>query len=193
MKKVIMLFAVASAVILSSFAKFADDTFTVDGEKSSITWTGRKVTGSHKGTIKLSNGSLVFSGKNLKSGNFAIDMKTLESPDGARLVGHLKNPDFFDVEKFPTATLAITKVTPAAAGEVTISGNLTIKGATNPISFPATIARDGNTVTATAKSIKVDRSKYDVRYGSKSFFADIGDKAIEDEFELGVTLVATRK
>ena len=185
--------AVVTAVVLSSYTKFADDNFTVDAGKSTITWIGRKVTGQHTGTIKLSSGNLVFAGNNLKGGNFVIDMTTLTTPDGDRLITHLKSEDFFNVAKNPTSTLTITKVSALRAGEVTISGTLTIKGTSNPISFPATVKRTGNTVTASAKAIKVDRAKYDIRYGSKSFFASIGDKAIDDEFELGVNLVATKK
>jgi polyisoprenoid-binding protein YceI len=122
-------------------------------------------------------------------------MTSITSTDGAgaRLEGHLKADDFFGVEKFPTANFVITKVTPAAAaGKLTVSGNLTIKGITKPISFPATLAVKGNSLSAVAKGVKVDRTKYDIRYGSKSFFDSIGDKAIDDEFTLDITLVASK-
>ena len=170
-------------------------TFKVDTKKSIVLWNGKKVTGEHSGTIKLAGGELSLSGTNLNQGSFTIDMTTITSTDGAgaRLEGHLKADDFFGVEKFPTANFVITKVTPAAAaGKLTVSGNLTIKGITKPISFPATLAVKGNSLSAVAKGVKVDRTKYDIRYGSKSFFDSIGDKAIDDEFTLDITLVASK-
>jgi len=168
-------------------------TFKVDTKKSIVLWNGKKVTGEHSGTIKLAGGELSLSGTNLTQGSFTIDMTTITSTDGAgaRLEGHLKADDFFGVEKFPTANFVITKVTPAA-GKLTVNGNLTIKGITKPISFPATLAVKGNSLTAVAKGVKVDRTKYDIRYGSKSFFDSIGDKAIDDEFTLDITLVASK-
>jgi polyisoprenoid-binding protein YceI len=193
MKKAILLMVVVITVALSSYTRIADDTFTVDTEKSTITWIGRKVTGQHTGTIRFRSGSLIFDGNSLKGGSFVADMTTLTTPDGDRLITHLKSEDFFNVDKHPTSTLTITHVSAPKGGDVTISGTLTIKGTSNTISFPATVKRNGNTATATAKAIKVDRAKYDIRYGSKSFFASIGDKAIDDEFELGVNLVATKK
>ena len=169
-------------------------TFKVDTQKSIVLWNGKKVTGEHSGTIKLAGGTLSLSGTNLTQGSFTIDMTTITSTDGAgaRLEGHLKADDFFGVEKFPTANFVITKVTPAAAGKLTVSGNLTIKGITKALSFPATLAVKGNSLTAVAKSVKVDRTKYDIRYRSKSFFDSIGDKAIDDEFTLDITLIASK-
>ncbi len=104
----------------------------------------------------------------------------------AKLEGHLKSDDFFGVKTFPTSTFEIISLAPLSgvkAGEpnFNVTGKLTIKGKTNDISFPATIKFDGPNMTATG-TVKVDRSKYDVRYGSKTFYADIGDKAIADEF-----------
>lgn len=168
-------------------------TYTVDAAKSTITWLGKKVTGSHNGTITLKSGSLDVNGKNVTGGTFVIDMTSIKDADGSeKLEGHLKADDFFGTAKFPTSTFAITKVTGAGAN-VTVEGNLTIKGITKPLSFPATLAFNADgTVSALAGKIAVDRTKYDIRYGSKSFFDSIGDKAIDDNFEIGVKLVAKK-
>ena len=194
MKKVLSTLVVALAFVGFAFTTAPKaTTFKVDTQKSIILWNGKKVTGEHSGTIKLAGGTLSLSGTNLTQGSFTIDMTTITSTDGAgaRLEGHLKADDFFGVEKFPTANFVITKVTPAA-GKLTVSGNLTIKGITKALSFPATLAVKGNSLTAVAKGVKVDRTKYDIRYGSKSFFDSIGDKAIDDEFTLDITLVASK-
>jgi polyisoprenoid-binding protein YceI len=194
MKKVLSTLVVALAFLGFAFTTAPKaTTFKVDTKKSIVLWNGKKVTGEHSGTIKLAGGELSLSGTNLTQGSFTIDMTTITSTDGAgaRLEGHLKADDFFGVEKFPTANFVITKVTPAA-GKLTVSGNLTIKGITKALSFPATLAVKGNSLTAVAKGVKVDRTKYDIRYGSKSFFDSIGDKAIDDEFTLDITLVASK-
>ena len=194
MKKVLSTLVVALAFVGFAFTTAPKtSTFKVDTQKSIILWNGKKVTGEHSGTIKLAGGTLSLSGTKLAQGSFTIDMTTITSTDGAgaRLEGHLKADDFFGVEKFPTANFVITKVTPAA-GKLTVSGNLTIKGITKALSFPATLAVKGNNLTAVAKGVKVDRTKYDIRYGSKSFFDSIGDKAIDDEFTLDITLVASK-
>jgi polyisoprenoid-binding protein YceI len=105
-------------------------------------------------------------------------------------VGHLKNEDFFNVAKFPKSTFEVISVTPKAGDEYLVKGKLTIKGITNDVEFPATIKNDGKKLTATAKII-VDRTKYDIRYGSSSFFDNLGNKAISNEFELDLNLVAS--
>ncbi len=192
------LLAVAAIAALSAFKPAAKpESFTVDTQKSSIQWVGKKVAGQHSGTLKVQSGTLALEGSTLKAGAFKVDMNSitctdLEGDGAKKLEGHLKNEDFFATTKFPVADFAITKVSPAAGGSLIVTGNLTIKGITKAISFPAMVKRTGNTVVATAKEVKVDRTKYDVRYGSKSFFDSIGDKAIDDEFILNVNLVASK-
>ena len=195
MKKVLSTLVVALAFLGFAFTTAPKaTTFKVDTQKSIILWNAKKVTGEHSGTIKLGGGELNLNGTNLTAGSFTINMTTITSTDGggARLEGHLKSEDFFSVEKNPTSTFVITKVTPAAAGTIMVAGNLTIKGITKALSFPATLGVKGNSLTAVAKGVKVDRTKYDIRYGSKSFFDSIGDKAIDDEFTLDITLVASK-
>ena len=164
--------------------------FKANVDKSEIKWVGKKVTGQHNGKIKLADGVLTFKENKIVSGTFNIDMKSITNDDLAdagynqKLVGHLKSDDFFGVEKFPIATLILMESAVFTNNSVEAQGKLTIKGITNPVSF--TVTKNGNTYTA---SIAVDRSKYDVRYGSGSFFENLGNKAIDDVFTLDVTLV----
>jgi polyisoprenoid-binding protein YceI len=165
----------------------------VDVAKSKVEWTGKKLTGEHTGTIGIKEGNLEISKDKITGGKIVMDMQSLKNVDltdagsNAKLVGHLKSDDFFAVATHPTATLEITNVEGTSTNH-TVTGNLTIKGITHAVSFPATSSNDGKN-TVYHGSIKVDRSKYDVRYGSKSFFNDIGDKAINDDFTLDFHLV----
>ncbi|MBC8985976.1 YceI family protein [Pedobacter sp. N36a] len=172
---------------------FKADTYKVDASKSSITWIGKKLTGGHNGTINLQSGALSFNGKKLTAGNFVLDMNSIKDADNsANLEKHLKDADFFGADKYPTSTFVIKNVT-GNGQSVTVNGDLTIKGITKPISFPATLAwnADGS-VTATAEKIIVDRTKYDIKFRSKTIFPEIGNKMINDEFELSVKLVAKK-
>lgn len=104
-----------------------------------------------------------------------------------KLVGHLKSADFFGVEKFPIATMKITKATKFSKGKASVTGVITIKGKTEPITFD--IVKSGSIYTA---KLEIDRSKHDVKYGSTSFFDSLGDKAIDDIFILDIKLVTTK-
>ena len=184
------------AAVNFSFAPPAPVKYKVDTKQSTLLWTGKKVTGQHNGTISIESGELVADDKSIKEGSFNIDVKSITVTDltdatsNQKLVNHLKNDDFFGVEKFPTASFALTSATLRSGNEYLVKGRLTIKGKTNDIEFPATISKDGKTIVATAK-ITVDRAKYDIRYGSKSFFDNLGDKYIYDDFELDLKLVAS--
>lgn len=178
------------ALALVAFVSFAVNAQTkkVDVTKSTINWVGKKVTGSHEGTITLKEGALVFKGKKVVNGNFTVDMTTINTTDlsgkgKTNLDGHLKSDDFFGVEKFPTATLVFKTIGEKSNGIYAVTADLTIKGITHPIKFELTV--NGNAATTT---LKVDRTKYDIKYGSGSFFSDLGDKTISDEFELTVKL-----
>jgi polyisoprenoid-binding protein YceI len=172
--------------------------YTVDKNKSKIVWTGKKVTGSHTGNISLANGKFVVDGKRVVGGTFTIDMTSITNQDiedetyRQKLLGHLKSDDFFSTEKHPRATLLITKLTPTGQNTYQVKGNLTIKGITKAIEFPATIQLSGNQVQAKA-TIVVDRTQYDIKYGSGSFFDNLGDKAIDNKFTLDVDIVARQE
>lgn len=165
-------------------------TLAVDTKASKINWLAKKVTGQHEGTINLASGSLVANGMKLTGGEFVIDMKSIACTDIAdadynkKFIGHITTGDFFEVEKYPTSTFKITKVDGA-----NITGDLTLHGVTKSLTFPAKISMVGGKATATA-AIPVDRTDFGVKYGSKKFFDSIGDKAIDDVFNLNITLVA---
>lgn len=197
MKKILTSTLLASTVLFLAFTKPKTETYKVDTQKSSIEWIGRKVSGQHNGTIKVAGGELVVNGAAVKGGFVNIDMNSIAVSDlqgemNGKLVGHLKSDEFFGTEKNPVSKFVIKKVTPAGNDRVNVSGDLTIKGITKSLTFPATVKKDGNVVVAVAKGVKVNRAQYDVRYGSKTFFADIADKAIDDEFELAFNLVARK-
>jgi polyisoprenoid-binding protein YceI len=165
----------------------------VDASKSTVKWLGKKVTGEHYGTISVKEGSLEVANGKVTGGKVVIDMQSIVSEDlkdagyNAKLVGHLKSDDFFSVASFPTAELVVTKVE-SNGNSHTFSGNLTIKGITNPATFTATSSKDGKSIVYKG-ALTVDRSKYNVKYGSKSFFDNLGDKVIYDEFTLDFSLV----
>ena len=189
MKQYLLVLVVAAATIMSF--TLSDSTYKIDAQKSKITWLGKKVTGEHSGTINIADGSLTTKGNKVTGGSFSIDITSLKDSEGnARLEGHLKSDDFFSAEKFPKSTFVITKSTPADGDQYTIKGNLTIKGITNEVEFPATIQIQKQAVTAKAK-ILVDRTKFDIKFRSGNFFENLGDKAIEDNFELNVELAGT--
>jgi polyisoprenoid-binding protein YceI len=170
----------------------------VNTSKSTVVWNGYKVLGSHTGNVNLKNGALEFDSKNnLTGGSFELDMKSIVCNDltggtADKLVGHLKSDDFFSVEKFPTSKFVITSAKKKGTGNTyTVTGNLTIKGITHPVTFDADVVSRGNNSTATAK-IVVDRTKYDVRYGSGKFFDNLGDSAINDNFDLVVSIESAK-
>lgn len=169
------------------------DFYTVDTQKSTITWYGKKFGGSHRGTVALTSGTLQFNGKKLIDGGFIADMPTLKDNDGnGGLERHLKSADFFGVDKFPAANFVVKKVS-GSGNAFNITGDLTIKGITSSVSFPATVVWNADgTVSATAEKIVIDRTKYDIKYKSKSIFTDIGDNFIYDEFEIGVKILAKK-
>lgn len=178
-------------------ASVAPVALKVDAKASTFNWLGKKVTGEHNGTIGIQNGSLVVNAGKLQGGEFTIDMKSIKCLDltdagyNAKLVGHLTTPDFFDVAKYPTATLKIKKATAKAGGNYDVTGDLTINGVTQPITFPAVVTVDTKGATATAK-FEVDRTKFGSKYASKSFFDTIGDKMINDTFQVDVKIVAAK-
>ena len=172
------------ALISFSFTTIEKDKKEIKVENSKVIWKGYKVTGSHEGTIALQSGILTFETDKLVGGEFVIDMTTITNTDldgdnKGKLEGHLKSDDFFGVTTFPTATLVFKDVKSTGKNSYAVTGDLTIKGIKNPVSFDISIY--GSKATA---SVKIDRTKFDVRYGSTSFFDNLKDKAIYDEFDL---------
>ncbi|SDL62255.1 Polyisoprenoid-binding protein YceI [Catalinimonas alkaloidigena] len=169
-------------------------TQTVDTDKSSLEWVGKKVTGQHNGTIDLKSGSLQVNGNKVTGGSFVIDMSSIVVKDiqdaemNGKLTGHLNSEDFFSVEKHPTATFVITNVKALKGNQAEITGDLTIKGITHAVTFPATVSVSKQGTKATAE-FDIDRTKWDIRYGSGSFFEGLGDKVIYDDFTIRLNLV----
>lgn len=190
------LILVCSLALVFSFTQ-SESTSTLDLHNSNmITWKGKKVAGAHEGTISLKSGGLTYDAKNVPTGgSFVVDMSTIKVTDlqgewADKLVGHLKSDDFFSVSSNPEANFTITDVTrvTTADGAYDITGDLTIKGITKELKFPVDITREDGHMVARA-NIKVDRIAYDIKYGSGQFFQNLGDKMIDDHFELNVTLV----
>ena len=186
MKNSIQNIAVVVIIALISFSFTTIERYNkeIKVENSKVIWKGYKVTGSHQGTIALQSGNLTFEADKLVGGEFVIDMTTITNTDlegdyKGKLEGHLKSDDFFGVTTFPTATLVFKDVKSTGKNSYAVIGDLTIKGIKNPVSFDISIY--GSKATA---SVKIDRTKFDIRYGSTSFFDNLKDKAIYDEFDL---------
>ncbi len=193
MKSRILSIAIVAMIVTAAFTFLRKDV-KVDTKSSQISWIGEKVTGQHNGTVNIKGGALDVENGVIKGGEFDIDMSSidvldLEGDAKGKLMGHLKSDDFFSVEKYPTAKFKITSVNESAQADAThfIAGDLTIKGITNKITFPATVTVNGDKVNAKA-SFALDRTKWNVRYGSGSFFDGLGDKMIYDDFKLSINL-----
>jgi len=180
--------AIIIAAITFSFTGIENGKKEIKTDKSSVTWKGYKVTGTHEGEISIKSGYLNFNEGKLTGGEFTIDMTSIVNTDmegeyKGKLEGHLKSDDFFGVEKFPTANLVFKKVKSTGNNVYEVSGDLTIKDQTQPVTFKISI--NGNKATA---DLKIDRTKFGVKYRSTSFFDDLKDKAIYDEFDLSSNL-----
>ena len=172
------------ALITFSFTTVNAQTKQIKTEESNLVWKGYKVTGSHQGIIAIKSGSLTFINDKLTGGTFTTDMTTLMTTDDlgdykAKLEGHLKSDDFFGVKTHPTATLVFTNIKSTGKNSYLVTGNMTIKDKTNEVKFNISVY--GNKATV---SLKIDRTKYGVRYGSASFFNNLKDKTIYDDFDL---------
>ena len=174
--------------------------YTLQPQLSTLGWAAKAVTHGHNGTVQFSTGELLVSGNQLVGGTVTVNMKTLKATDitdaenNGKFMGHLTSDDFFATAKYATASFKITKVTPikgagATANNATIAGELTIKGITKPLRFPAKVGVK-NGVAAATGTATVNRTHYDIKYGSKSFFEGIGDKAIYDDFTLSFNVIA---
>jgi polyisoprenoid-binding protein YceI len=169
---------------------------TVNKAESQIRWEASKVTGTHWGYVPIKNANLDVAGGKITGGSFDMDMVNLtvedlkEEPSKGNLTKHLKSDDFFSVEKFNTSTFKITEAKSSNGTDYTISGTLTIKGISQPISFPAKVTMAGGKMTATGQ-ITFDRTKYDIKFRSGNFFENLGDRMIYDDVKLDVKLVAS--
>ena len=186
MKTINALIIILLAGTLSAWAQKSE----IDLSKSHVLWTGKKIGGTHNGKILIQSGSFELKNGKIVSGNVVIDMNSITNDDlkdagyNRQLVDHLKSDDFFGVNNYPTATFKLTSAGKFNSDKAVVTGLLTIKGKTEKVSF--VVNRRGNVYLS---QLKVDRSKFGVRYGSKSFFNDLGDKVIDDIFTLDIKLV----
>ncbi len=193
MTKLFITFILIIVNVLNGFGQKGD--IDVNVKESLIKWEGKKVTGQHVGTIQLKGGRLEMdNGKFLTGGIITMDMTTISNTDllsksKIKLENHLKSDDFFGIEKYPTSTFVISKTVPQGVNSYKIIGNMTIKGITKEIQFMAIVMKEGDGVRVTA-DITIDRSQFNVRYGSSSFIDNLGDKTIYDNFNLSVSIFA---
>jgi polyisoprenoid-binding protein YceI len=171
--------------------------YVIDTKESVLKWKCSMVyadKGGHHGYVYISKGGLMIEKNQLVGGSVEVDMNTIEDErhnSDNNLINHLKDPDFFDVKKFPISTFSITKVASVDKENIEVSGNLTIKGVTHEVTFPAKVEVNGKTLNASGKLI-IDRTKWDVRYRSGKFFDDLADRAISDDVEFEMNIVAKK-
>ena len=218
MNKMFFIPAVCAALVLSSCGgsskveesgKVAEAsavalTYEIDSASSNVAWLAKKVGGQHSGTVAIKSGKLQADSGMISAGNFVLDMTSVAVTDipaseegNGKLVGHLKSEDFFSVEKNPMANFDIVSVEPiagaaAGAANFTVKGNLTIKGISKAITFPATIDMTSEMVSAKA-TFEIDRTEWDIKFLSGKFFKDLGDKVIYDNFQISFDLKAKVK
>lgn len=168
--------------------------FEIQQESSTVNWTGKKVLGLHTGSINVANGYIEIKDKAITSGEIVIDMTSITITDIADkkthddFLGHLQNDDFFSVDKFKTAKLTVTGSSKIETNKCIIDGNLTIKDITHPVSFIATVEVFTDFLHSLGE-IVIDRTLYNIRYGSGKFIDNLGDKLIYDDFVLQFKLV----
>lgn len=179
--------------------------YVVDNSTSTIHWTGSKPTGKHTGTIKLSGGEFFVNNGVIESGTFTIDMKSivvtdLKLSDGKEdLENHLKGlgkekekaDHFFNTTQYPTGNFEITNITDEG-GKSMVEGNLTLKGITKNIKFPATITITESDVMLESEPFKINRVLWNINYSSKSVFDNLGNQYIDDDIGIKVSVNANR-
>ena len=183
----------ALTICLSMLYSGEGKIYSVDLERSTLKWTGTKVTGSHWGYVTMKEGSVTLEEKKVLSGEFTVDMKIITNEDmddsqwKAKLLNHLRSDDFFDVTNYPTASFSL-KSSLFQQDKFRVKGDLTIRGITQPVEFLAMIQFSDEGPRATGQ-IKIDRTLYNMKYKSGKFFPEIGDKMIYDEFTVDFDIV----
>jgi len=168
--------------------------FIIDTKETVVAWTGSLVHGKSTGYVYISKGELMIEKGQLIGGTVEVDMNTIEDKNHGSdnaMVNHLKSPDFFDVKQFPFSTIAITGVKSTNIENKTVTGNLTIKGITHPVTFPAIIEVKSEMVKANGRLV-IDRTNWDVRYRSGKFYDNLADKTISDSVEFNIEIVAKK-
>jgi len=196
MKKTIITIFVLG-LILTSFKSIESITYKADVSKSEITWAGSRPGKTHNGTLLIKEGNLVFEDGKLTGGDFILDMKTIKVLDinpgkmNKKLVTHFNSSDFFDVENHSTGKFKITS-SETKDTKTLVKGKLTIKGITNDVSFLADVLTDGDTTILKSDEFKIDRTKWDIKFRSGSFFDNLKNKLIYDDITLTVKVTAKK-
>jgi hypothetical protein len=204
MKKIVLSLIVVASILTACKGEKKEKVETKEAEKvvvnvselnnvdttiSMLTWKGTKPGGAHNGSVALKSGGLLVEAGELKGGEFVVDLATITNLDmqgsdgAAKLEGHLKAPDFFDVAQYPTSTFAITNVE-KKEGKLHVTGNLQIKDVTKSITIPAMMSSENGVTTFKSEVFNINRADFNVKYGSKSFFDNLKDKFIDDMMEL---------
>ena len=192
-----MLLALTTTLTAVAQDKPMTTTYKIDNAATTVGWTAKKIVGGHNGNISTKDGFITLTGDLITAGEINVDMKTITVADipatdeyNAKLVGHLKGPDFFNVEKNSTATFVFKSSEKTKTG-LKVKGDLTFIGKTNPIEFDAVVTNPKGVFTAKS-DIVLDRTKWDLKYGSSDFFKGLGDKAIDNKFNLTINLTAKK-
>jgi polyisoprenoid-binding protein YceI len=192
-----MMLALTTTLTAVAADKPMADSYKIDSATSPVKWLGKKIVGQHSGNVTVKDGSIAFAGDLISSGEINVDMNTITVTDipaademNGKLTGHLKSPDFFNVAKYPDAKLTILSSEKTKKG-LKVKGNLTFIGKTNPIEFDVVVKKSNSSVNLKS-DVTIDRTKWDLKYGSGSFFTDLGDKAIDNNFLLTVDLTAKK-
>lgn len=183
---------------LHAFTQEQQSKLVADPSGSKVEWTGKKLTGEHYGELKLASGELVLVNGKIAHGKFEMDMTTItctditDSKSNKRLVDHLKSEDFFSVSRYPRTQFVITSAKSKGIDEYEVTGDLTIKGKTHAISFPVRLTKNNDGWYSRA-TLTFDRSKYDVKFGSQSFYENLGDKLVYDDVDITINLFLKRE
>lgn len=196
MKKVIYPI-IALFIVFSAFSSKEETLYKIDNNLSSVEWVGKKITGSHQGTIMIKEGVLKVTDGAIVDGAVAIDMQSISVTDikdegtRAKLTGHLSSDDFFGVKKHPISKFKLKNVEDQGGGQFKIVGTIEIKGITQGIMFPAAIQMEEEKMNIMGE-VEINRTDFGIKYGSGSFFDNLGDKAIYDNFLIRFKLVANK-
>jgi len=189
---------VYSLLLFSTITVWSQDQFIADSQASKVNWKGFKPTGEHFGTVTVKSGSFTIKNSMIVNGEFQIDMNSIvvldipsDESSNAKLVRHLKSNDFFNAKNHPFATFKINSSEPNGS-KTLVKGDLTIKNITHAVSFLADVTVDEETVILKSENFEIDRSKWDIKFKSQSFFSDLGDKFISDDMELSVDVRAVK-
>jgi len=190
-------FLFSGMLTLSVFAGGGEKTtYKIQNKLSSVEWIGQKITGSHEGTIMIKEGAIMVEEGKLVEAAIAIDMNTISVTDikdekqRAKLRGHLTSDDFFGVEKYPFSKFVVVDAESLGEDQYQITGKLEIKGTQDGIQFPAIVKIEGNNMVIVGE-VEIDRTKFGIKYGSGSFFDDLGDRAIYDNFKIKFKISAS--